>query len=36
MSTKILGDLIEYLKIVKGWTDTEVVDLLEYLTEKRK
>lgn len=34
MSDKTLNALIEYLKAVKGWTDSEVVALLEYISKK--
>ncbi len=36
MSDSTLFALLEYLKTVKGWTDTEVVDLLECITKKNK
>ncbi len=33
MSDSTLQKLIEYLKSVKGWTDSEVVALLEHITK---
>lgn len=33
MSDSTLKKLIEYLKSVKGWTDSEIVALLEYITK---
>jgi len=33
MSDKTLQKLIDYLKSVKGWTDSEVVALLEHITK---
>lgn len=33
MSDKNLSRLLEYLKTVKGWTDSEIVELLEYLSK---
>ena len=33
MSDATLKKLIEYLKSVKGWTDSEIVALLEYITK---
>lgn len=36
MSDSTLQALLEYLRTVKGWTDTEIVELLEYITKKQK
>lgn len=33
MSDKTLQKLIDYLKSVKGWTDSEIVALLEFITK---
>lgn len=33
MSDSTLKKLIEYLKSVKGWTDSEILALLEYITK---
>lgn len=33
MSNSTLKKLIEYLKSVKGWADSEIVALLEYITK---
>ena len=33
MSDSTLQRLIQYLKSVKGWTDSEVVELLEHITK---
>ncbi len=33
MSDKTLKRLLEYLKSI-GWTDSQIVELLDYITEK--
>lgn len=33
MSDSTLSKLIEYLKTVKGWTDSEIVALLEHIAK---
>lgn len=33
MSDSTLHKMIEYLKSVKGWTDAEIVELLENITK---
>lgn len=33
MSDHTLHKMIEYLKSVKGWTDAEIVELLEHITK---